>query len=49
MPNTATKMKKAIAQARKKAGEPKTPKPRCCNSGWADVHTAKCHKNKGKK
>lgn len=42
------RMKKAIAEARAANKEPKARMP-CCNSGWPDIHTANCPKNKDRK
>ncbi len=38
------RMKKAIAENRKKAGEKRAMPKHCCNTGWTDVHTAACLK-----
>lgn len=42
------RMRKAIAEARAVRKEPPAKKP-CCSGGWADIHTAKCPKNKDRK
>lgn len=40
------RMKKAIAENRKKAGERAAMPKHCCQTGWADVHTAACLKRR---